>query len=91
MRPPRLRFTVRGLMVAVAVGAAALGAWELMRRRENYAFRAALRSSMIDRRLAQGDPREDPKLRRWEGQMRRYQRAARYPWLSVEPYPPEPK
>jgi hypothetical protein len=84
MRLPRM--TTRRWMVAVAVAAvlSALGG-ELWRRSvaysalaDRYFGRAAIWSDTkkIDRDMALSD---------------RYRRAARYPWLPVEPDPPEPE
>jgi hypothetical protein len=111
MRIPRLRFTVRRLMLAVAVVAALLGCADLWRRREHYRRLAETHalSEMVlrvDSVMARGDPTGGPGVRlldlsdsleeaaKWAdyhaGLRRKYERAARYPWLPVAPDPPPP-
>ena len=87
---PRFQFTVRRMMVAVAIVGVVLGGAEMIRRRrtdfivrstqwrwsENVALRgrAPVRFVYYSRRLAE-----------------KYEHAARYPWLPVAPDPPEPE
>jgi hypothetical protein len=96
MRFPRM--TMRGWMVAVAMAATALGV--TMERRNRFRKVADYHQgefSKLVRRLPgfmSAGSSEDPTMLRleWhESMRRRYDRAARYPWLPVEPDPPEPK
>ncbi len=135
MRLPRPRFTVRRMMIAVAVVALLVGS-EMTRRRWAY-FRAIAHSyagaeefdrfllgggtaivRMEDGQVSEihgplsfrsgaegggsievtGDPSpgyDAESLRRradYHAQLRRkYERAARYPWLAVVPDPPKPR
>ena len=129
MRPPRMRFTVRWIMAAVAVVAVLLFAVvQLDRFRKlgvSYSRRAAeLKSeeaytrrniqrtevviANIRARLEPADGKGEHRLRSLLDEQRdqmaryaeyahylaelrsKYQHAARYPWLPVEPDPPEP-
>jgi hypothetical protein len=113
MRVKRPRFTVRLLMLAVAVVAIGLWARQMMKLRDNYlAFAgsasAAIQSYDILRDVLIGDPEghlsearqkdlEDfdrqsaPDIAHWKFIRDKYLRAARYPWLAVEPDSPGPK
>jgi hypothetical protein len=138
MRLPRLRFTIRWMMVVVAIVALALGStlWGLKMRRlaRSYALRAStakqaetnyrgletkvtravreieLGQKMIEPRPVREEPRFasialDHQMRRALGLAaylkrlgdhhatlrRKYERAARYPWLTIEPGPPWPE
>jgi len=94
---PRLRFTVRRMMIAVAIVAALLG-W-LGERRARFlrlsAHYGRLAKSYLD---LQPDPQpgEYPDATGWRqiiwswGLRSKYERAARYPWLPIAPDPPEP-
>ncbi len=98
MRIPRLRFTVRRMMVAVAIAAIVMGG--LAERHYRFAklsdhHLAALVALIpkVRASIAAGDD-ENPIHERgfWHAKMRaKYFRAARYPWLPVAPDPPEPK
>jgi hypothetical protein len=91
MRLPRPRFTLRRLMVAVAVMAVVLGLCRWLWTR-SVAFR-----SIADAHNAQrmgGIPMHTenlPSLLYHIEMGNKYDRAARYPWLPVAPDPPEPK
>jgi hypothetical protein len=138
MRLPRLRFTIRWMMVVVAIVALALGStlWGLKMRRlaHFYAVRASMSKQLetkhrglearVTREIQEieklqqeiGEPRpvtDEPsfasisakqmrrvleavahtkKLADHHATLRRkYERAARYPWLNIEPDPPEPE
>jgi hypothetical protein len=98
----RIRFKVHLLMVAVAIVAFAMAGATLVRRSNR--FRALAKDQAeaevmslayaddergeggAPQRVARGEQMADchRKLRI------KYQRAARYPWLPVEPDPPEP-
>jgi hypothetical protein len=96
MRLPRLRFTVRRLLLVVAV--AACGGWgvKLWRLSREYAEIAKMhreweptfrwlpdKSLWLAEYSISREHYHDPIARK-------YERAARYPWLHVEPDPPEP-
>jgi hypothetical protein len=87
---PRVRFTVRRLMVAVAVIGLACGLW---RRSAAYAEKARYNWSMAFA-LMHGYPGPEGRLREigyLQDLARKYERAARYPFLPVAPDPPEPE
>ncbi len=114
MRVPRVRFTVRRLMVVVAVVALAFGIVRLWALRQLYlqkaaehaGFRAYVLNSpdsirhwefrWTDQRMGQpasypwpAGPPFVPAITKYHDDMRiKYERAARYPWLPVEPDPP---
>ena len=116
MRLPRPRFTLRGLMLVVAILAMLLGVWLWgERRRARFSALAwwhdrqvvcvfvghpgsdgesVWEATSIPQKL--GDPQVSPRQQRistWHHQIaRKYYRAARNPWLPVEPdpAPPEP-
>jgi hypothetical protein len=140
---PRFRFSVRRMMVAVAVVAIVMGADNMRRRRDRWrelgfrhqmgensnlrlakahsetaaqdeagaeSHRAAAAAAHVDRTVneemhsgfaaafaAQAAKERDGErkhltLASFHGELRRkYERAARYPWLPVAPDPPEPE
>jgi hypothetical protein len=116
MRLPRVKYTVRRMMVAVAILALAFGIIRLWATRQLYLKKAAghagfrtevLRSPETiayweSRWTAQregrparypwpGGPPFVPAMAQYHDAMRiKYERAARYPWLPVEPDPPPP-
>lgn len=102
MRLPRVRVTVRRLMVGVAVTALALAADQVRRRRADYLGRAAINADAEQMSRAYADdargPHCDPQrvergdaLAAYHAALRlKYERAARRPWLPVAPDPPEP-
>jgi hypothetical protein len=103
MRLTRPRFTVRRLMIAVAVVGLALATAIMMRRSDEF---RALAEEQADNEAAsleyaddaRGEHGDQQRVARGE-QMAvyhralkiKYERAARYPWLPVAPDPPEPK
>ena len=106
VRIPRFRFTIRWMMVAVAIVAVALGMKVLNDRASGYRSRASdhrleaefhnkpshMEMMKVDGTLL--DLVEPPNLPRVEfhnRMSRKYARAARYPWLPVEPDPPGPE
>ncbi len=126
MKLPRVRITVRGMMIAVAVVALALAGSEAWRRyramvalAEDYSRTATMYSETVDQVLndatrwdrIRSEKRKLPdrypfytlddvadyardsreKARRYRALASRYRRAARSPWLPVEPDPPEPR
>jgi hypothetical protein len=92
MRLPR--FTLRRLMVLVALAGASLGLWAWMARRSaEYRKKALFYEGMFITMVWQ-DHSPPPGLAHnlWVGKMAsKYRYAASYPWWPVEPDPPEPK
>jgi hypothetical protein len=95
MRLPRLRFTVRRMMVAVAVVGILLGT---MTVRRGHSLRlATYHQGQVKRLYDQYGEAENFFGRAsggilWHSELQwKYERAARYPWLPVEPDPPEPE
>ena len=102
----RFRFTVRRLMVAVAIVAVVIGIGvEVARRRGRYT-RLARQHAVVRDELHKflmivppsasveffGDRKAIAALVGYHGRMKeKYERAARDPWLPVEPDPPEPR
>jgi hypothetical protein len=106
MRVTRVRFTVRRMMVAVAVMAVVLSAADqLRRRRESFVQRAEeskrrVSAAYRDEQSARVgnpfdfDPRTTTAYSQWaehhSAMREKYERAAASPWLFVGPDPPEP-
>jgi hypothetical protein len=93
MRLPCVRFTVRRLMVAVAVVAVAAGGLHLWELRVLY-LRTALLHEVLSSLFQEGHAcaGRDPGRSAHHQVLRiKYERAARRPWLPVEPDPPEPR
>jgi hypothetical protein len=93
MKLPRPRFTIRRLMVAVAIAAFAFGGWQMRQRRE-HRLRLALKHEVLSALLRDGhaDTSRDPeRADRHKALHIKYEHAARYPWLPIEPDPPEPE
>jgi hypothetical protein len=102
---PRLRFTLRRMMVAVAISGLLLGgATSLQNRRQRFLERA--RAINMSNHLGVPpvigyDKKRDLILLGWDRQeredahiaalKRKYEYAARYPWLPVAPDPTEPR
>jgi hypothetical protein len=98
MRLPRVRFTVRRLMVAVAVAAIVFAAciWMHTRavrfRRAAQSYREQLTEYMrrpTARRRGHHIP-DRRVVRYYVGMAEKYEYAGRHPWLPVAPDPPEP-
>jgi hypothetical protein len=89
------RFRLRALMVAVAIVAVLLGLWAGIERRRADFRRIARYHSYRNLGLLVDSRSLTPlELRRdeWHAALaKKYTRAARYPWLPVEPDPPEPE
>jgi hypothetical protein len=90
MRLPRM--TTRRWMIVVAVVGIALG---MIERHERFRWIAVRHRGNVPKNLPGIKPvgMEDKvwRLFEWhESMARKYERAARYPWLPVEPDPPEP-
>lgn len=91
MRLPRVRFTVQGLMLSVAVVAGF--AWADGLRRRSATFREIAASHAQEETFRLVDfPAEPYPWGDYHAAMRKkYERAARSPWLGVEPDPPAPE
>jgi len=93
MRPPRI--PIRRLTFLVAVLGAILGgfAWRERLRRQGRSYEQFESfCAMMERSYRGGsDPGDRERLRYWEGLRRKYDQAARYPWLQVTPDPREPE
>jgi hypothetical protein len=104
MRPPRVQFTIRWVMVAVARAATILGAAVELQRRHDRFLRLAEHheaSSSITYACGNRPSRTNglgEDVRRWpNGRIEwhrrlgeKYRRAASRPWLPVDPDPPQP-
>jgi hypothetical protein len=94
MRLPRVRFTVRRLMIAVAIVGLMLGLTLWMKRRSaEFQKKARFYDGMFITMFWQ-DHSPPPGLAHnlWVGEMAtKYRYAASYPWWPVEPDPPEPE
>ncbi|WP_143206359.1 hypothetical protein [Singulisphaera sp. GP187] len=94
--------TRRGMVVVAAVGLACAATVVVMERKERFARIARQHSgvfpplSFVDLIVASEPDRErlmlwGKRVGVWHSEMaKKYQYAARYPWLRVEPDPPEP-
>ena len=115
MRLPRVQFTIRRLMISVAIVGLILGGEIIRRRRQFYRTSAAyhakeegrmlwlLRGGFVHetdetgkrRRVQIGRNLDREQVRErllYHSVMReRYQRVARYPWLSIRSDPPMPE
>jgi hypothetical protein len=100
MRLPRLRFTVRRLMLGVAVAALVItGCLGISRARGQREWLAGYHESRAGSLMKNAEPGsseiKDPVIRaqlRWnEAMAEKYRWAARYPWLPIAPDPPEPE
>jgi hypothetical protein len=106
MRVPRVRFTVRRMMVAVAVVALLLAWMQAEKRigelRDSYYWQMAIHAGLeeleteggVIRGFSGGPTVVKPNARRaaYHAAMRRkYKRAYRYPWLPIAPDPPIPE
>jgi hypothetical protein len=102
MRLPRLRFTVRRLMLVVALGAYDTGCrWFSHRQRclemtamhkwASDTFRGRMRNNAPAFYPTEADRRWANRRAEYHERMAlRWTRAAAHPWLPVEPDPPEP-
>ena len=99
MRLPRVKFTLRCLMIAVAVAAIVLGGGlGIPRNRARREWLAGFHRASTQSLMKNAEPGtseiKDPAIRaklRWHEAMgEKYGWAARYPWLPVGPDPPEP-
>ncbi len=96
---PRVPLTVRRMMVWVAICAVILGGvYELARRSAKFTELAARHQASIKEEtfyaigLGWGTPDRLSPRESWRLEMLgKYRHAAQYPWLPVEPDPPEPE
>ena len=104
MKPPRVRFTVRRLMVAVAIVGVLLWMTLLGKRVRAFRWMAEYHAAHRMKYPITGSPGAAPRgvdsrgelvsaeRDRWHAALAaKYSRAARSPWLPVEPDPPEPE
>jgi hypothetical protein len=108
MRLPRVRFTVRRMMVAVAIVALLAGVGRAYHRHVRFkeiAFEHDFKAHPFHCGMAIPDESNIAEWKEWRERRNReskmetyhaqmfdkYERAARLPWLFVEPDPPEPK
>lgn len=96
MRLSRVRFTVRRMMIAVAIVAAMMGWFALQRRAERFQQRAALHGREAEeiqdyREMGIDEPLLNKRLAYHTEMRRKYDRGVLYPWLPMAPDPPEPK
>jgi hypothetical protein len=90
MRLPRLRLTVRRLMLAVAVVALVIWLGRIYQLRQMY-LEKFLDNELALLQLDSGISCYTEDHMKWHQAMRqKYEHAARYPWLPVEPDPPYP-
>jgi hypothetical protein len=87
MRPPRVRFTVRRMMVLVAIAGLLIG-WGIESGRREERFRTAAREhwyASFGRAPDVSGQMSEARLR-WHDRMAgKYERASRYPWLPIGP------
>jgi hypothetical protein len=87
------RFTMRRLMVAVAIFGSALGI--TIERSDRFRWIAVRHRAAVPQLppiKPIGMPDKDWRLFEWHQSMaRKYEHAARYPWLPVAPDSPEPR
>jgi hypothetical protein len=90
MRLPRLRLTVRRLMLAVAAVALVIWSGRLYQLRQMFLEKTEDNKLAI-LQLDAGISCYTEDHMTWHEEMKqKYERAARYPWLPVEPDPPYP-
>ena len=76
-------------MIAVAIAGMLLGGERLYHRRSSYRNQALLASLYVQ--VEELFPDTNPRrVALWKRLQAKYERAARYPWLHVEPDPTEP-
>jgi hypothetical protein len=96
MKLPRVRFTVRRMMVLGVIVGIALGfVTEMSRRRDRDTRLAAYHAGMRDQKRRLADERsiwaENAKGQWHEGLWKKYREASRRPWLPISADPPEPE
>ncbi len=92
MKLPRVRFTVRRMMVAVAAVACIFWASLLIERRRRFLIIIDSHRMPDARFLRYHDADYELRLIRWHDEMQaKYEFAAAHPWLPVAPDPPAPE
>jgi hypothetical protein len=97
MKLPRLRFTVRRLIIVVAVFAVVVWIIRLRGLSREYALLATaahwdrFAASEYSPRDEAGAVRKVRRIQHYRRLAEKYDFAARYPWLPVAPDPPEPE
>jgi hypothetical protein len=102
MKLPSPRLSVRTALILVAVTGASVWGWVMWRRSGAFSAiareHAATEASLSQPWNAATEPMSDGRLwtqaervALYRGLRRKYERAARHPWLSVEPDPPLPQ
>jgi hypothetical protein len=96
MRMPHVRFTMRLLMIAVAILASLFWVERLRRLSQEYRSIAeehgwaVFGASEYAPHNAADAAKSKRIIDRYRSLQEKYERAARHPWLPVEPDPPEP-
>ncbi len=88
---PRVRFTVRRMMVAVAVVAIGVVGYVNVEKDRTRRVWIAAEHAYEAELLAKSAGSSPAKFRWHEAMAAKYLRAARYPFLPVAPDPPEPE
>ncbi len=84
----RPRLTLRWLMLLIAVVAIGVWVWRMMKLQEGY-WHEAQRHAIL---AASSEAKKEDRLTDYHTHLKlKYERAARYPWLPLEPDPPEPE
>jgi hypothetical protein len=97
MRLPRVRFTVRRMMVVVAIVGVLIGGWIAGERRREEFDRLARKYSHLSHieiicTIDEAQKRLEVHEQKYFEQMTlKYRWAAKYPWLPVWPDSPEPE
>lgn len=104
MRLPRVRFTIRRMMITVAVVSILVWAVKLHQIADSHrarAYRSKQHWGAAWRGMYQktdgsyssilGNENRDLHMFYYRSLKEKYERAARYPWISVAPDPPEPE
>jgi hypothetical protein len=91
VKRPRVRFTLRRMVVGIAILGLAFGVTSWLQRMRG---RAISYQSMADRHaklMVRGSHNSTARMRHHLTLRDKYEEAARYPWLPVAPDPPEPE
>jgi hypothetical protein len=99
---PRIRSSVRNLLIAVAIASVLLWSALMLQRSAKYRAVAADHASAewywseagsqaAEPLMGGGLWTRDDRVKFFRDLRLKYERAARYPWLSVEPDPPTPQ
>lgn len=91
MRLPRPRLSIRALMLLVAGVGAMVWGGIMWRRSAEFGATARGHAAMEEFYSTQDTWMKEENIARHRSLKLKYEHAARYPWLAVEPDPPEPK